>query len=367
MSLNSVSHMAHDKIIVTVWLSRNEVSYAGQHLYPGLLIDLLKEPNNGFFLDQYPVKKYVNNIFSRFKYALIKVAPLSAVKNYKKEFTDDLVSYLDKKYADHEVTVHFLYAPETIIYNVEFNSRNVNVKHVAVISMPDYFSQYHFQLFKNNFQNLKYLIDYLLYLRLEKTVSQKSKIHVIGEKKDPRHNCTPILVSKNIAVPEQKKTIQIFVPLPHSRLLKILFEKFAIHKCDTEFVFLLRDPKNLHYMERFKSRNIKVINFIDKYDDFVSRFFIHLCYDPAGTGMSTKVATACKMGCIPFGNKAAFRGLQSVPNDWICDFRDSNSFYGSIKALKNKALEGISEVSNVEKFFKKNYQIKNYLHEIYKQ
>lgn len=352
--------------VVSVWLSRNEDCYTGQHLYAGLLIDLLKDSKNGFVLDEYSVNKQENNIFNRIKYSMLKIAPMSSVRYYHKEFTTNLLSYLERKYSHRRVIVHFMYAPETIVYNIEFNTRNVNDNHSAVISMPDYFSQYYLQLFKNSMWKLKYFFDYLLYRRLENMITKYSKMHVVGESLNSLHNCTPNMVSVSTVTNEVKKSQKIFVPLPHERLLKILFEDFEIHRSKIEFVILLREPAKLSYLNRFKSKNIEIINFIDNYDDFANRFFIHLCYDPAGTGMSTKVATACKLGCVPLGNKIAFRGLKSIPDEWLCDFDNVELFYESINTLHKLGLKRETLEANVQRFFQKNWKINDYLREIYR-
>lgn len=293
----------NSKVLIVAPLNEQK-SFSGQVLYSKLLCEALKRHQADIEVLDFKFKK--KNSHSLLEYFNFRALWIIIKKIKEKEYTK----------------IHFVYLPSTFTYMLFIAIYKILTfrRLKIILTLPDYFHTYYLELYRKNHKP-KLLVNYLIYLTVYVLSDLLCRIHVIGTREKKYHVSSPLIVN-DFKYLEREKNNAIFIPLPSKIFSSLLIEKFDIKNLPYKFTILTRDNV---LIENFKNiNNVKIINHIENYDEFVQKFYIHLLYDHAGTGMSNKVATAFKVNSIPIGNRVAFRGLKTFPEDFIFEYDINN-------------------------------------------
>ena len=207
--------------------------------------------------------------------------------------------------------------------------------------MPDLYSKYYFQLLKK-YKKLKYLFNFLSYKLLEFQLRnnfqsvQFVNYHETLESGFKNANCIPLLLPEKGNIDNNKRKLK-HILLSRSNMDNTLwFMKNIINKLKNyHFIILSNDKEVVEYYELNKTeyQNVKLIKWIDNYDDFIRLIYLHVIIDFTGTGQSNKVIQAFNNGNLVIGTKLTYRGLLNLPEQINTYFTTESDLISNISEL----------------------------------
>ena len=317
----------------------------GQILYQYLIIKAISENNDCFvvgckeenitFLDNIDnLNKRIffirqnNKIFTLMK-SLFSFTPYISQKYNNKENIRTINNILKKNNID---ILHSIYFPSTSVL-----ASNVNIKN-RIMTVPDLYSKYYKQLYKNN-TNIKYLYNYLSYLFLE--FKQKNKYNSIQfvnykevkESKFKNANYIPLLIN-NISIGNfSKKTKNILLPRANKENTIWFLENIAKKLKNYRYTIISNDNIVENFIESNRDffDNVELVQWVDNYDEYVNRFYLHISIDNIATGLSTKVLHSFMSGNLLIGTELSYRGLPAFPSNLRQVFKSDEELIKLIK------------------------------------
>tara|TARA_B110000879_G_C11169852_1_gene513038 strand:+ start:516 stop:1583 length:1068 start_codon:yes stop_codon:yes gene_type:complete len=262
--------------------------------------------------------KYLNKVLPIFKKIIVIVSETngSSLKKLnrfvvKDELIENKVTGLLnfhnisilKKYQKHQFIIHFWYAPK--IHYLPFFLK----KNTTYYTFPDSWSSYYSSKYQLTRKKQFYLKSkFYKYLELAMSKHCYKTIYVSdAEAKENKGFVIPPLLENYTSKSEKNG---ILIGRMNNHLLDNLLS--ALTSRDNEFPITVINEDSTLRLRYKKFKNIKFEGWVEDYENFSSKFLIHLIYDEWASGMSTKLMNAINTNSLAVGNEAVFRGFPNV-------------------------------------------------------
>ncbi len=256
----------------------------------------------------------VNNKFWTIVYSLFLLIPKESARHFSIPNLFVLIRFLSQ----YKYKIIYFWGFAKISFYVNFLSANK-----FIITMPDAQSMRYFEKLKNNL-SIKVTAQFILYKFLEFRVLNKFNIvHVVAEKdkiylNNYRAIYLPFHLSKTLNCQVEKVVGSILILYPfNASFLKLLLKGLSKNHKITKIV--IQDSQNsLKSIDFINYQNVEIINWIDNYEEYTSKFQILIADDPIdSSGMSTRVTHQLFSGNIVLGNHLAYRNIETDYKNYI--------------------------------------------------
>jgi hypothetical protein len=202
--------------------------------------------------------------------------------------------------------VHFWYAPRLMYFPLLFNN-------TIFYSLPDSWSSYYASQLKVK-KNIALFSRFIYYKLFERIISfSKIKTIYVSHSDAKKYNglFIPFKISKHVGNSNSKEGVLV------GRMNSIILEKIIINLIlnNTNINFTIISKDNGIHEKYSSNKNITFIKWVEDYENFSSKFKVHLLYDLWGSGQSTKLINCLNVGSLAIGNEISFRGFSKNNKD----------------------------------------------------
>lgn len=242
--------------------------------------------------------------------ALISFRPVGVLRYINEENID----LINKKIVDLNVkNLHCIYFPSTALMGSKLNCK------AKFMTLPDLYSKYYYQIWTKSPFSILYLYNCLAYWLLEfhlKNVYDKVYFVNFDESKSSWFDNT-----KHIPLFQSQKIInnvsnnEVLLSRSNEKNTIWFVKNVVIKLEDVKFTILSSSLVVRKLVNSLGLENLVLLDWIDDYDQFSSNYFIHICIDHVGTGMSTKVLNLLRTRSVIIGTDLSYRGFSDLPKD----------------------------------------------------
>ena len=310
----------------------------GQILLQFLIIKNISKTNDCFIAGHYKGKTFLDSIeeLKEKTYLLKKNSKINRViktayhfsppisVDFVNDYNISLINLILKK--NNISNLHSIFFPSLAIL-----SRKVEAKN-NIMTAPDLYSKYYLQLIKNNegIKKMSHYFNYLAYLILErKNASIYNSIHFVNFNEVYNSNfdnavCVPLLYPKDKENYSLKKKKEILFTRGNRDNTLWFIKNIVLSLKKYNFTIISKDMDVLEYYRSNISNldNLKLLEWVNDYEEFTSSFYIHIAIDKIATGCSTKTINAFKNGNLLIGTELSYRGLKNLDQSLKCVFKN---------------------------------------------
>ena len=160
---------------------------------------------------------------------------------------------------------------------------------------------------------------------------------------------TKLLITGNLNHPIISKNIASF--------LKNIFPKVLKKYPDLKTIILGKNPTNFLKNEIHKSLNVKHVDFVQDYFDFLDNDWIYIYPQKCATGLQTKLQQALASGLPVIAHEVSFGGLNLTYKKNAFKVENEEDFFKYIDELMTDPILRVKLGNDASKHINKNYSI----------